>query len=434
RVGTTASSHRNTILFTGAGTTAICTTGNSANSFYLGDLGSSNVVTISNGARLDMPKGNGGQSVDIGRQSGANYNALIVTGSGSAFNGNLGGGASSPMSVGAGGSFNTLTVSAGAYCAAQRVAVGSAGNDNFALVTGAGSLLTFNGSFGNNPVFEIGTQSGASRNRLTIENGAAAYFQLNGRSAGIGLSNGANSNAVLVTGLGSSFTFIHSALPLTVGFGDATPGNNSNGNHIDIFGGSVAVLKTTVFMKGTNTAINLGDATITSTAIVDRVTLSVPDALLNINHGKLIAGDAGTMVSGPGNIMLVGPAEVSTTNVISSLDSVIAGMGDLTKSGPGTLVLSATNTYSGATIVSNGVLRLTHPDCLSVNTDARITTGAMIDLAFTGINTIKGLYIDGVQQPAGLYGQSRLPSYLSGTGSLRVLSGQVSNNILFVIR
>lgn len=58
-------------------------------------------------------------------------------------------------------------------------------------------------------------------------------------------------------------------------------------------------------------------------------------------------------------------------------DSVIAGAGAVVKAGSGKLVLTASNSYTGPTIVREGVLELTNPDALA-NT-------ALIDVQLQGV-------------------------------------------------
>lgn len=71
------------------------------------------------------------------------------------------------------------------------------------------------------------------------------------------------------------------------------------------------------------------------------------------------------------------------------------------------------------------MLRLTQATCLSGATDVHIINGATMDLAFTGTNTIRALYINGVMQEGGRYGSANQVGYLSGTGYLLIFSCDV---------
>ena len=96
----------------------------------------------------------------------------------------------------------------------------------------------------------------------------------------------------------------------------------------------------------------------------------------------------------------------------------------LVKTGSGTLTLDGTNTYAGATIVSNGVLRLTGGACLPPTAELYLSTGASCQLDYTGTLFIHALYIDGVRRMGTRYGQANLPDFFSGTGFLLLpLSG-----------
>jgi autotransporter-associated beta strand protein len=98
----------------------------------------------------------------------------------------------------------------------------------------------------------------------------------------------------------------------------------------------------------------------------------------------------------------------------------------LTKKGAGTFTLAGTNSYSGPTSVSNGVLQLVQADCLSASTDVVISTAdaATLDLSFTGTNTVRSLTVDGARKYKNkVYNASNLPSAITGTGCLLTLEG-----------
>jgi autotransporter-associated beta strand protein len=92
----------------------------------------------------------------------------------------------------------------------------------------------------------------------------------------------------------------------------------------------------------------------------------------------------------------------------------------LVKTGSGTLTLDGTNTYAGATIVSNGVLRLTGGRCLPPTAELYVSTGTTCQLDYTGSLYIHALYVDGVQQKGTFYSYDKYPSLFSGTGILQL--------------
>ncbi|MFN5370809.1 MAG: autotransporter-associated beta strand repeat-containing protein, partial [Bacteroidia bacterium] len=83
----------------------------------------------------------------------------------------------------------------------------------------------------------------------------------------------------------------------------------------------------------------------------------------------------------------------------ATYSGIIAGTGNLTKAGPGTLILGGTNTYTGTTTVSNNVLRITNASALGANTaGTTVNSGCAIEFsgAFTPITepfTINGVGI-----------------------------------------
>jgi fibronectin-binding autotransporter adhesin len=126
------------------------------------------------------------------------------------------------------------------------------------------------------------------------------------------------------------------------------------------------------------------------------------------------AGTAATLTLGGGD------ANGSYNGTIRN--GAAAALG-LTKTGAGTQTLVGANLYTGDTVVSQGALALMQNQCLSDSTAVRISGGATVDLNFSGTDDIRELYIGGVQQRRGVYGQDTDPTVFSGTGHLRVLSG-----------
>ena len=107
------------------------------------------------------------------------------------------------------------------------------------------------------------------------------------------------------------------------------------------------------------------------------------------------------------------------SGTLMNLGSFNAGA-PLVKTGTGTLTLAGTNTYSGATVVSNGTLRLTHTLCLPPTAELHLYTGATNQLDYAGALPVRALYVDGVPKQGTLYGQNNLPAFLTGSGYLQL--------------
>lgn len=95
----------------------------------------------------------------------------------------------------------------------------------------------------------------------------------------------------------------------------------------------------------------------------------------------------------------------------------------LTKTGAGTMVLSGTNSYNGATTVSAGTLSISSP-YLDNTAAVTIAADAKMDLNFTGEDIVGSLRLgDSGSLPADTYNASHptYGSFFTGTGSLVVL-------------
>lgn len=152
------------------------------------------------------------------------------------------------------------------------------------------------------------------------------------------------------------------------------------------------------------------------------VNANMPDTQPTLRAQQIVKNDSGT-------------AAVLTLN--NTADYIFTGrlMGNLglTKKGAGMFTLSSTNTYSGATSVTKGVLQLTRADCLSTNATISIaaSASAKIDLAFTGTQTVQTLSVDGkLQFRNRIYNAANLPSAISGTGNLRTTEGPIQGSMV----
>ncbi|HEY3392630.1 MAG TPA: autotransporter-associated beta strand repeat-containing protein, partial [Lacipirellulaceae bacterium] len=113
---------------------------------------------------------------------------------------------------------------------------------------------------------------------------------------------------------------------------------------------------------------------------------------------------------------------VPVAALTATLAESVSGPGGLAKHGDGTLILgSASNSYSGdTTILEGGPLSITSP-FLSDAADVHLTTGGVFNLNFSGSDTIRSLFVDGVSQAPGTYGAADLGGLLiTGSGMLTV--------------
>lgn len=118
-------------------------------------------------------------------------------------------------------------------------------------------------------------------------------------------------------------------------------------------------------------------------------------------------------------------ASTNTINVQSgatiTATGVVSGSGSLQKTGSGSLFLTAAPTYTGDTTVSDGTLILAQGG-LANSASVRLGPSSTLNLAFAGTDTVDRLFINGVQQPAGVYNSTNSSGRVTGSGTLTVSS------------
>ena len=128
----------------------------------------------------------------------------------------------------------------------------------------------------------------------------------------------------------------------------------------------------------------------------------------------------------PGTVFQVadvtGDAEADLT-VSSNLRDVLNTASPLTKTGPGTMLLTGDNTYTGTTTVSGGVLAISGNSI--IDTNKVVLNGGKLDISAD--ETVGRLSYGNVQQVAGTYGSTASSAMFkddtrfSGTGMLMVM-------------
>jgi autotransporter-associated beta strand protein len=212
---------------------------------------------------------------------------------------------------------------------------------------------------------------------------------------------------------------------------------NSNTVNFDVADGTDAVdlLVSVAISSGNYTKSGAGTLSITSFSNLGG---GAAQPNLTINAGTFDVG-------GTARLTTVGQSTgVVTSDILNNgvyqhssinpqtLSGIISGTGALTQNGVGTLtVTNNANTYSGDTTVIKGTLSLgngttntslANASGIIIGTDA----SAVLNLNYTGTDTVATLTINGVGKPAGIYGSSDPSGRITGTGTLTVTTGSAS--------
>jgi len=143
------------------------------------------------------------------------------------------------------------------------------------------------------------------------------------------------------------------------------------------------------------------------------------------------SGSAATLISNQGDhfieasVQLKSNLNAAINEGTFTISGIVFGAGGLIKSGAGTLALNGVNSYAGDTTVAAGALRI-GADSLANATNVFLSTGAMLELKFTGSpEIIESLFFNGVSQAVGIWGAvgsgaQFTSQFLAGTGSLLV--------------
>jgi fibronectin-binding autotransporter adhesin len=202
-----------------------------------------------------------------------------------------------------------------------------------------------------------------------------------GGTAGVTLSGGLNMNSsgnTLTSYANGTATTISAPITGASGTIMVTYGT-LNLNAANTFGGS--------FRSSAGGLLKLGNANAMQSATLD---MNAADAgSVNLNNLSATLG----ALTGSRNLALgSGAVSIGNNNLSTTYDGVLSGTGSLTKIGNGTLTLSNTNNYSGATAINGGTLAFGTSNVLPAS--AMIIGNAILDAA-TFTDTVGTLKVSG---------------------------------------
>jgi autotransporter-associated beta strand protein len=375
------------------------TSGGSTRTAIIGQISDNNRVFIGSGGLWNF----GGIGLSIGVSStSARYNTLTVDADGMVTN--MGACSVGSSTSGGSGSLGNQVVitNGGQVFGNSGVGVGSTSGSNPATsnrvtVVGSTSLLNIGGGI---VVGSSGGTGKSSYNSLLITNGATVVSKT---LCTIGAGANANSNYVIVAGASSGTNAMWNLSVTNLNIGNNVA---STGNWAKISTGGM-ITNGTIVLGGVNSALYFDGGTLAAGIngnLISTTSTAVNASCYIQNAGAVI--DSGAY---------------SVTNTVPLVQDPASTGGGLTKLGSGTLTLAASNTYTGNTVVANGVLRLSSPDCLNSNTTLYLYSGTKADLAFSGTNLIYSITIDGKPKSRGVYGPANLSDYLTGSGYIQTV-------------
>jgi hypothetical protein len=315
----------------------------------------------------------------------------------------------------------------------------SAGNYTFSggsLTTTGDIYVTSNGSLtlssdvtvGNTRVFGLGTTTSASTSAMVVVSGV--------------LNVGAGGGAVIIGGGAGTYQSGKGLLVINGGTvnvgaaGTTAQGVDASKLWLNAYG-----------IGGDTGTIDLNGGMLSTARTIENGSI-YGNAVVNLNGGTLQAAGAINLIAAAASNrrttvnVLSGGAIIDTQSFNASISESLrdgGGGGGLTKAGLGTLTLTGTNTYTGATAINAGTLEvsgslastniavsatttlvLLNTTCLSTNAVLSYAVGATNTLSYSGTQTVHAIYINGYPKPAGVYHSGNCP-VLTGSGWLQTL-------------
>lgn len=428
----------------------------------IGSLAGSGSVTLGNGATLTI--GNTGANTNfsgvisglgsfsmggyVQELSGANtYSGGTSVTYGTLLANNTTGSATGtgPITIGPSGTLQIGTVDTsgsinGASAITDNGAISFARTDTTTFanaISGTGGVSQFEG--GTTTLSGANTYSGTTQIFLgTLQAGSASAF---GGATGLSAISFTNSGTLNLNGFSNTVGSISGAAGNSILLGAATltlaspTANTTYGGTISGTGGSLVFSGTSLKLQGNNSYT--GSTTVTSgTLVADNSTGSATGSgNINISSGATLEiGNADTNGAVAATAITDnGTVEFARTDNITIGSNITGSGGILVQEFGSTVTLDGTNTYSGPTVITNGVLSDWGGSDFSPNSSVQIGTGG--SLAVMNNDTVGDLENSGGAGTVTLapgttltigVGNAALPPFtgiISGSGGLTISTG-----------
>ncbi len=269
----------------------------------------------------------------------------------------------------------------------------SGGNTTVTLdsrIAGANGIYNVSGGTMNLPKVVIGSAAAANTNNLMTVSGSGIVNQNQPGGAppeALWIGGNNNGSGALLLKDGASWVNSSSAAGIVV-----IGGNGGTGQ------GSLTIQDAATFSypnvvqvgatAGGVGMINLNGGTVS----VNGFSRGAGTGTINANGGtiNLLTANANVFInfSGTGGNNSVnlqsGGLKVDTAGNLATISNVLSGAGGLTAQGSSTLTLTASNTYTGPTVINNGILKLTGAG--SINSSSSVSNGAAATLDVSTAN------------------------------------------------
>ena len=276
------------------------------------------------------------------------------------------------------------------------VSVASVANNGANSALGSGSSVTFNGG-----TLEYTGASGSTNRALTLNAGGGTLqtdnsLTLAGAIGGAGALTKTGAGTVILTGANGYGATVISSGALQVGDGGTTGtlGSGTITNNSDlVFNRSGANLVVGGAISGTGTVTNNGAGTAVLAGANSYGATVINSGTLQVGNG----GATGTL--GAGSVTNNGILAFNRSDTALVVTNAIDGTGSVRMNGVGTVTLGGpgSNSYSGGTTVSSGILVAGKaaglqaiPGDLIISTGAAFRLGASDQIADGAVITING--------------------------------------------